>query len=382
MGVSRTSVVGVGKLFPTGGIFFQNQSTNRSPSLIQIQIPNNWKDGNEKALVEIALQGFLRSKEKKEWDNSDLPYWHELLETYSVQIKNEVRKINTCEGAWSPLSTALQLRLLGNIFSVSKESAESEYDLLPLVFSDSEGDNHFLNPELERIVSEINSNKDLKNFINDHTSAQKGGVSGAWVNSTDILKEIKLFKEDNYFLKPIPNDLGDSRTKELKSIEVLANTIENINPKESINKEISLRKEWLKNIESMYGEDKKSEDICSSAFDLIVSVSNIGLGIETHDLNSCQFEFKNLPFDDCLSSIKKLPNNDNIEPIGLALPQLKNTYSAYEKFTRNFEDVVSKCESEIESRLRTSGIKPEEIEVFNTEIDKDLKSIEEILMDV
>ena len=355
IGLAPGDFFGVGKPFPVAGIYFENQTTQPSASLIQLKIPGNWKNREERALVEEALHVVLALK-SKETESGNLPLerrvaWAESLSQWAKTVTAKVHAAVSASNNLVPSVIACKIRLIESLLSDTKQPKKSLQDLWVRAVTYQVEPQEFLNGELTRLFAKVQQRDELLfGLISGGLSVSKGGQKGRYFDAAAAIEDIKQFKKARFVLEHLPVKASEIRYRPIELLIILNNELaERLMP--AFEREIELRKAAALDLNAAFGPGTKKDTIAAACRSLADSAGRLGIdGADAFLRSVVRFEEIH---DEGLMGLLPSLNANATRSLSDVAPRISDDLDTCKALARDCADFLKRVESEVNSRLDT-----------------------------
>ena len=344
---------GVGKPFPVAGIYFENQSTQPFASLIQLKIPDNWENREERALVEEALHVVLAVK-SPDTTPENLTFerrvaWAECLSQWAQTVTAKIHTAVSASNKLVPSLIAYKIRLIESLLSDTNAPKKSIQDLWTRSVTYKVESQEFLNGDLTKLFAKVQG-KDalLFDLIAGGLSVSKGGQKGRYFNAVAAIEDIKQFKKAHFLLEPILLNASEIKYQPLEILVKLNNELaENLMP--TFKREIELRKEAALELNASFGTGTKKAEITADCRTLADSAGKLGID-GADEFRRLVVRFEESHDDGLIDLLPSLNANANTSLSDVA-PRISDDLAACNALAKGCDTFLRRVEAEVSGRL-------------------------------
>ena len=353
IGLIPGDLFGVGKPFPIAGIYFEKQSTQPSPSLIQLKIPGNWESREERALVEEALHVVLAVKSPgTSPGNQTLERrvaWAECLTQWAQMVTAKIQAAVSTSNNLVPSVIACKIRLIESLLADANSPRKSIQDLWARAVTYKPEPQEFLSGELTKLFDKVQG-KDalLSDLIAGGLSVSKGGQKGRYLDATIAIKDIKQFKKANFTLEPLQLNAAESKYQPIEILIKLNNELaEELMP--AFKREIKLRKEAASDLNAAFGAGVKKDAVTAACRTLANSAGRLGIdGVDEFRRLVVRFEESH---DDGLISMLPSLNVNATASLSDVAPRISDDLEACKALAKGCGAFLKRVEAEVNGLL-------------------------------
>ncbi len=376
IGLIPSDLFGAGKPFPVGGIYFEKQSTQPSASLIQLKIPENWENREERALVEEALHVVLAAKARGA-PSENLTFerrvaWAECLSQWAQTVTTKIHTVVSASNKLVPSVIACKIRLIESLLSDTNSPRKSIQDLWTRAVTYEEESQEFLNGDLTKLFAKVQG-KDalLVDLIVGGLSVSKGGQKGRYFDAVAAIEDIKQFKKARFPLEPILLNAAEIKYHPIEILVKLNNELaEQLVP--AVKREIELRKEAGFEFNASFGTGTKKAEITAACRTLADSAGRLGID-GADEFRRLVVRFEESHDDELISLLPSLNANANTSLSDVA-PRILDDLAACDALAKGCDTFLGRVEAELSGRL--------DMEQSNNSLAATLKDTRYVLKDI
>ncbi len=380
IGCPRSVYVGVGKPFRGDSVYLYNQTTNRAPTAVSLQIPAVWDDDKLRTNTYLALLGLLEAKAAGSWRIPDgtkkFACYQECLSIWAGEVASQLKELIAGPENWDPVCAALEVRALGVLLTTPMERDQSKTDLLMLGIGEMGSVHEFASSPMKRMTETVKENeKLLSDAVKEGGSATKGGAPGKFINSVDLLKAMKEFKAREYSLMELPDE-SQLKLQRHKEVYLVAKKVHR-EITSAFDEELKVRLEWLMRVETIGGKSDDPNIVSDELKNCIAKVASLGIQ-GSNDLLIAILKFNGSNFSEAIRSVRALAKKEKPRPWHYAY-DVSTSIEESDNLSKLANLFLDRAEKEIRAQMDSKGYDPDESNELVQQITDDMEYINHAL---
>jgi energy-coupling factor transporter ATP-binding protein EcfA2 len=308
LGLSRTAFAGQSRVFAQRtSINFERQTTQISVyARLKLTIPGSVDPDK----AGQALIGLLRaSKRQFRWNfeqgSEMFSAFLDCLEVWTRDVETQLREISGAKAEWDAPAAALELLCVGAAVLGKIRHDSRAGDMIDAALSQWPSECQSEAPEMRALYDRLLGKREkLVELVRAHISSMKGGQVGAMIEPRKAIGPIRNFRQKKWqlLMAPPSDEKGDYAILAKAYGEAKASLVG------AIDAELGLRREWLRDMDEMFGETQTRSTIVVAARNLKDVASSAGLagGGNANAYASAIEMFESVQFDDAVAAARAL----------------------------------------------------------------------------
>jgi hypothetical protein len=304
LGLERSKfagATGAARPFRQLSLVFERQETRRTPAVpVQFTLPFDHGDERDFNRTATALEGLLEVERYGGWNFPDaeekLICLLDLTERCAIEVARQLGALEGDRAAWDPVAGAMELLAVTAALSGTLPTGEANAEtILDRCFrAPVDGIRSHQDDGLRKLYERLRGqHARLVEFVRAHCSGTKGGQSGRFLNPRRPLAALQEFLARDWRLERRPQRLETDFYKQVGDLyEHIASSLS-----EAVDRERSLRSEWLARVGGAFGPDPSMEAIVEGVQKPLATVQDFGLPVRSiGNLAPLIEQFKSAPF--------------------------------------------------------------------------------------
>jgi hypothetical protein len=369
---------GASKPFVPTSLYFHNQATHPTRALVQLTIPSDWDDEEDRARTVLALEAILQVERTGTWDFDEdferLASLQECIAEWAGKVVAQLHVLDTAAGEWDPAACALAIRIAVVQLTVPESVVRSDIDAVQAGLRPFGSVPNYWSSELRQLVQEVVEKSDtLLDVIATRRSALKGGSTGNFMDTAALLAAIPSIRKRGW-LPSVPEKAP--AWSEPDTLVKLAKRVVGVMPR-LVQEEVAERRKWLDEMVAAFGPKPTKEAIMATIGSLPAELNAHQIQGAT-DIAAARAGLDSTQFDEAIKVASDLPEQ-NVVRLGAISKGIATEMQQSRTLAKVLGTTLSRAERQVNSLLEVHGVEPGSENTHLQSIRKHLDSIEKVL---